>query len=326
MDTDPTTYAAVSSREVSPAAPEWFHRALARPRTTGSVVVEGATVRYLRWGSELGSTRRPTTGPAPDGTVVLVHGGAAHAMWWAPLAAVLAPERTVVAMDLSGHGTSDWRDTYAVEQWAREVTAVASAVSRTPPVVVGHSLGGIVLGHAAVASGELFERVVLVDAPVWPGASAPEGDIGGLARPPRTHPDLDAAMARFRLVPPQPCENRWYVDHVARHGLTAGPDGWRWRFDPRIFAEPTRRHGHIRFEADLEASRCPWALVMGADSYLAPGALAALGHHATAPLRTVAGARHHVMLDAPEALTAELQDLLGGWTPPSKMCLRTHPE
>ena len=53
MDTDPThaptTYSAVPSREVSPTAPEWFHEALARPRTTGEVVVDGAAVRYLRW-------------------------------------------------------------------------------------------------------------------------------------------------------------------------------------------------------------------------------------------------------------------------------------
>lgn len=324
METDPTTcpttYAAISSREVSPTAPEWFHRALAAPRNTGAVEVDGAVVRYLRWDPEPSRGRRTET-------VVLVHGGAAHAMWWAPLAAGLAVDSTVVAMDLSGHGTSDWRDSYSVQQWAREVTAVATAVSPTPPVVIGHSLGGIVLGTAAVEAGEQFERVVLVDAPVWPDAEGPEGDVAGLARRARTYPDVAEAMARFRLLPPQPCENDWYVDHVARHGLTRDSDGWRWRFDPRIFAETTRQHGHIRFEDDLEESRCPWALVMGADSYLTAGAMAALGGHPTAPVRTVPGARHHVMLDAPEGLAAALRDLVDTWECTSaRTCLRSEPE
>lgn len=305
-----TTYALESSRVISPDAPEWFHRSLARPRRQGVVDVDGAAIRYLAWGP----SREPNDVAEPGRAVVLVHGGAAHAMWWAPLAPLLAADRTVVAMDLSGHGTSDRRERYSVRQWAREITAVSAAVSPAPPVVVGHSLGGIVLGHAAVEAGDRFDRVVLVDAPVWEGARAPEGDVAQMAlRPVRHHPDVRPGMARFRLLPPQPCQNAWYVDHVARHGLVRDDEGWRWRFDYQVFADPARQHGHIRFEADLAQSRCPWAVVMGEESYLAREAGAALGNHPTAPLRMVEGAGHHVMLDEPLGLVAEIQDLLATW-------------
>ena len=51
----------------------------------------------------------------------------------------------MVAIDLSGHGDSDHRYGYQLEQWTDEVAAVAAAGGIDgPPVVIGHSLGGFV--------------------------------------------------------------------------------------------------------------------------------------------------------------------------------------
>ena len=113
-----------------PDAPEWFRRALAVPTETGEVLVGGATIRFLAWGE---ADRRG---------LVLVHGGGAHAHWWTHVAARLAGDLRVVAIDLSGHGDSDHRDSYSLEQWTDEVIAVVEAGRIVgPPVIVGHSMG-----------------------------------------------------------------------------------------------------------------------------------------------------------------------------------------
>jgi pimeloyl-ACP methyl ester carboxylesterase len=300
---DAATYSSVPSHEIAPAAPDWFHEAMARPRSTGELVVAGTPVRYLSWG--------PTHGPA----TVLVHGGAAHAMWWAPLASMLDPSRRVVAMDMSGHGTSGRRSRYTADHWGDEITAVALATSEAPPTVIGHSLGGIVLSRVAHERGHLFERIVLVDSPVWDTAPGPEGKlVRESGRPARRYPDIDTALGRFRLVPPQACANQWYVDHIARHGLMHDQGGWQWRFDPEVFAAASGANQIVRFEGDLDEAGCPWAVVMGARSYLADGARRAFGSHPAAPFRLVPDAAHHVMLDQPLALLETLQDLLARWS------------
>ncbi|WP_158303058.1 alpha/beta fold hydrolase [Prauserella endophytica] len=285
--------------------PAWFSAALRRERHTGEVDVGGVPIRFLAWG-EPGS---PAT--------ILVHGGAAHAMWWAPIAARLDPDSYVVALDLSGHGCSGHRPVYAVEHWAEEIAAVAEAVSPAPATVVAHSLGGIVTS-CAMTRADLagrFRRAVLVDAPVWPDAAAPEQPLADREiRPHRTYANAAEALGRFRLVPPQPCDNDWYVEHIAWHSLRpVAPSGWQWRFDPRIFANPTGDHRITRFEGSLDRAGCPFAVVMGERSYLAPGARAALADRPGTPLRFVPDAAHHVMLDQPLALLSQLRDLLGSW-------------
>ena len=104
-----------SSPAESPAdPPEWFTKALATAPQERRVDVDGTTISYLAWGD-----------PGPRG-LVLVHGGGAHAHWWDHIAPLLALDRRVLALDLSGHGDSGRRDSYTLDAWATEVLAVAA--------------------------------------------------------------------------------------------------------------------------------------------------------------------------------------------------------
>lgn len=301
----PSGYSSRPAAEVTLDAPAWFRRAADRVHSTHEVDVAGCPVRYLSWGG----------GPGP--TTLLVHGGAAHAQWWAPVAALVAeslPGR-VVAMDLSGHGLSGRRPSYGVDLWADEIEAVAADSSQDRVVVVGHSLGGIVAAYASVRTSGRMARFVAVDSPVWDTAPPPEIELSYVAgRPARTYQDVEEALARFRLVPPQECDNPWYLRHVAWHGLRPGPHGWEWRFDPQIFADPTGDHRIARFEGDLADSGCPVDVVMGGLSYLVDGARAAFhpsgARRPGVTLSIIPGARHHVMLDQPVALADRLVELL----------------
>ncbi len=87
-----------------------------------------------------------------------MHGGAAHAGWWDTTAPFLAAEHRVIAIDLSGHGDSDRRESYAIATWATEVVAVAAAESDEAPIVFGHSMGGFVALTAGRDYGPLVAR------------------------------------------------------------------------------------------------------------------------------------------------------------------------
>jgi hypothetical protein len=74
---------------------------------------------------------------------------------------------------------------------------------------------------------------------------------------------FDAALARFRLMPEQPCDNPFIVEFIGRHSLRRAEDGWVWKFDSeamgaRRFGEPVREY--------LQAVGCRAALIFGEKS------------------------------------------------------------
>jgi len=283
-------------------APPWFATAVAHVPVDGVVPVDGIPIHYLRWGE-------------PDRAgIVLLHGGAAHAHWWSFLAPYLARDACVVAIDLSGHGDSGRRPVYTAERWAAETMAVAAHAGITgPPVLVGHSMGGFVSIVAAAVYGDQLAGAVIVDSPVRRAdPETEEATRGRSFRNPGTYPDLDSALARFRLIPPQPSEHPWILDWVARHSLRQVEGGWTWKFDPAVF----HRTAPSDMEEYLRAARCRVAIVHGEHSDLVTPEISAymnelLGRNA--PFVEIPAAHHHLILDQPLAFVAAVRALLADW-------------
>ena len=282
--------------------PKWFVDAVSTPFETHKLDVDGCAVRYFRWGR----TARPG--------LVLVHGGAAHAHWWSFIAPFLANQYDVVAPDLSGHGDSGRRDAYPREVWAQEVMAVIDdAGFPGPPVVIGHSLGGFVTIVAAAVYGSRLGGGIVIDSPVRrPDPESEEGARGRMFRNPKTYPTIEDALAHFHLVPPQPCENAFILDHIARHALAETPAGWTWKFDPRVFLKVSL----TPMSEFLTNVRCRIALLRGELSDLVPPEIGDYMYgllDRNAPIIEIPQAHHHVPLDQPLALVAALRALLSDW-------------
>lgn len=285
-------------------APAWFHRALDVPVEQASTTVNGAMISYLAWGA---SGRRG---------LVFVHGGGAHAHWWTHVAATFATDFRVLALDLSGHGDSDHRRDYSLEQWTEEVVAVADDGGITGrPVVVGHSMGGFVTIVTAARHGQRLDGVIVCDSPVTepdPEITSHAGNAFGSGR--RTYASVDEAVARFRTVPPQEHYLDFVMDHVARHSLRETPDGWVWKFDRHIFEQFA---GALRFVSlpYLQQVECRFALLRSECGLVTPDIGAsmyeALGRRA--PVVELPEAGHHAMLDQPLLLITALRTLLADW-------------
>lgn len=287
--------------EMKGSIPEWFYRSLATPYDEGEILVDGVPIHYLEWGE------RQLPG------LVLVHGGAAHAQWWSFLAPMFAENWHVVALDLSGHGDSGRRDWYSHESWAGEVMAIADAADFPgPPVLVGHSLGGLVTIQTASDHGDRLRGAVIVDTPVRrPDPESEEGAKGRAFKRPGTYPNLETALKHFRLIPPQPCEHDYIIDHVARHSLHKTDAGWTWKFDPKLFD-----HTLIPLRDQLKTVKCRVALFRGQHSVTVPEDTAAYMYELmdrTAPVVTIPEAHHHLILDQPLAFVAALRTLLADW-------------
>jgi pimeloyl-ACP methyl ester carboxylesterase len=129
---------------------------------TQDIKVDGATM-HVRVGGK---------GPA----VVLLHGFGDTGDMWAPLAADLARDHTVVVPDLRGMGLSSIPEGgYDKKTQAGDIRQVLSALKIEHSVVIGHDIGTMVAFAYAARYPELTERLVVMDAPV-PGIT-PWNDI-----------------------------------------------------------------------------------------------------------------------------------------------------
>jgi pimeloyl-ACP methyl ester carboxylesterase len=259
------------------------------PTRAGSAVsADGAEISYRRWAG---------TGEVP---LVLVHGTSAHAGWWDHMVPALPDRFAVVTLDLAGHGDSGRRPFYSLDSWASDVLAVVRAESDRPAVLLGHSIGGLVVANAAVLDPAAVAGTVLVDSIVVD----PARDAVPEWRPPRAErvfASLDEVAARFRLTPPQPEADPEILRAIAEASVRATDLGLVWKVDPLIFGAVGKPGLGVRLP-DLPG---PVAIVRGELSVLVPAEAGAqlealIGR--PVPQFDVAGAHHHLMIDHPVEL------------------------
>ena len=83
-------------------------------------------------------------------TLILVHGWSCDARYWREQQAHFAARHRVVTVDLAGHGHSGaGREDYTMRSLGEDVRAVADAVGGDQLILVGHSMGGLIIAEAA---------------------------------------------------------------------------------------------------------------------------------------------------------------------------------
>src|SRR5437660_4789394 len=114
---------------------------------------EGADI-FVRWGG---------SGPV----VVLIHGYAENSDSWAPLAADLMKDHTVVVPDLRGIGRSSKpADGYEKKTQAKDIRAVVTSLGYDKTFVVAHDIGNMVAYAYAAIYHDRVERLVVMHAPI----------------------------------------------------------------------------------------------------------------------------------------------------------------
>lgn len=277
------------------APPQWFQRAIGEQPEHRDIVAGRTKLHYRSWGNrEL---------PA----VILVHGAGGNSSWWDHVGPLLVGHH-VIAPDLSGHGDSDYRNSYELEVWADELVAIIAAEKVDRPVVIGHSLGGRVAVTGAVDHPWAVRGVVCIDTPLIYRPQTHEV-LPDRNRRHRVYATADDAIERFRTLPPQETILPYVGRHIAAESLEQVEGGWTWKFDPSVF----RRRPSLE-EALGRLSR-PTVLLRCEKGVVPTGMAVEMQRLASLPLSVIElpGSGHHPMLDQPRVLLSVLSNLLDGW-------------
>jgi pimeloyl-ACP methyl ester carboxylesterase len=209
------------------------------PTATAS---DGATIAYEVTGA----------GPA----LVLVHGITESHHTWDPLVEPLALDFRVIAVDLRGHGESERKPPYDAFTMANDVYAVVQAAGATEPLLVGHSLGAVVI--SLYAASRPLRGVVNID------QTLALGEFKELLT--SIEPMLRGDKAGFRSV---------------ISGMFDGMDG------PLPTSERERIDSHSRPEQGVVLG--VWDLVLHTDAAVLEGQVTAIGRAITAPYLALHG-------------------------------------
>ncbi|MCX5902646.1 MAG: alpha/beta fold hydrolase [Proteobacteria bacterium] len=124
------------------------------------ITVNGQTIHYLQQG-----IGKP---------LILVHGFAGSTYTWRKLIPLLADRYTVYALDLLGFGLSDKPEdgNYDLEAQGKLVIGFMDALHLPSATLAGHSMGGVVVGYAALDAPAKVDALILVS-PGFYGKGAP---------------------------------------------------------------------------------------------------------------------------------------------------------
>ena len=271
-------------------APEWFKEYIEIEPQNKSVEVEGAKINFNVWGD--------TSLPG----LVLLHGFNAHSLWWAHIAPAFIEDYCVVALDFSGMGDSEKRDFYSQEIYSKEVKGVINEMGWDSAKCLAHSMGGAVSIYSTSLFPNLFTKLILLDSII---VMPPEKAALMSSRRPSSRfavhsEDLESAISRFRLMPPQPCAKDYVLRHVAKNSYKETTEGWVLKSDPLIPKTYQYNDLHEMFmnvSVDLE-------LIYGGSSQLfTPDVLEYMkyvGNLEENKVHRLDGAMHHLFLDMPQ--------------------------
>jgi pimeloyl-ACP methyl ester carboxylesterase len=167
-------------------------------------------------------------GDAPP-EFVFLHGGAQNAHTWDTVA--LALGRPLVAIDLPGHGHSDWRTDgdYRPQAMAEDITTVIEALAPQARTLVGMSLGGLTALTVMATTTGVADQLVLVD--ITPGVNQEKAAaIAAFVDGPPEFESFDALLER--TMAHNPTRSRSSLRRGVLHNARERDDGtWVWRYD-----------------------------------------------------------------------------------------------
>ena len=275
---------------------------------------DGLRIHVVEWGRE------------GDPPLVLCHGFWDHVRGFATLAPLLAAGGyRVCALDVRGHGDSDWAHTYFWWSWIADIVRLVESIDREV-ALIGHSFGGGQAVDTAVVIPHRVRKVVNID-----GFGPPPDDETTptltaqfeqfldyrrkiTERPTwRPYADLQQLIARRGAQNPR-LDGPW-LEYFAFHGARRSAAGWTWKADPQMAVGMGPWKPEF-VEHSYAALRRPLLAVEGTekdtwgplpDTVIAPR----LDRARNVERVRIAGAGHFVHMERPHETAAAILSFLG---------------
>ena len=245
--------------------------------------------------------------------LLLIHGNRDHARTWDQVAVQLMREYCVYAVDLRGHGDSDWSlgGQYSLPEFVLDVAMLGRELNRNPLTVVGHSLGGAVALEYTGVFPQFVQKLVAVEGlgpPVREPVSASSrmrSWIGQMqefdTRKPRRYTSLDDATKR--MLEENPHLTAEMARHLTKHGMRKNDDGTSsWKFDNYVRLHSPYEFNIAEAREIWNQIRCPTLLVRGSESWASDpeqdGKATAFHNYQNVLIKDAGHWVHHDQLDA----------------------------
>jgi pimeloyl-ACP methyl ester carboxylesterase len=187
------------------------------------VAVNGLRIHYLDWG---------TDGKQP---MILLHGIARVAHAFDHLAPHFSKNYHVIAVDMRGHGDSDWdpKGEYMVEDYVKDIEGLAARLNLRNIVLWGNSTGGRVAQVFAGLHPELTAAVIAEDVGPERPKEISDRRASRMSVEENGWASLDELLAYVKKANPNTPEK--VLRSLAQHGSKRRADGRIvWKRDPAI--------------------------------------------------------------------------------------------
>ena len=271
------------------------------PYAESFVTIEGLRLRIQDYG---------TAGKPP---MLCVHGGAANAHWFDFVAHGFTADFHMRAVDLRGHGDSDWDSAeppnYSYRRHAADIHELTETLGLRDFILVGHSMGGMISCVYASTYPGRAKALIVVDSNL---VMSPERIAGFNAvgnRQGRDYATQEEFVANYRVRPGGTSAAPAPLRHIARQSGRRFDDGrWRHKVDRRVYAN---RELFDSF-ALWNNIRIPALLMKGGRSVrMSPEAIGEVKSRAPQVKTTVVpDADHHITLDNPEGYIRAAREFL----------------
>jgi pimeloyl-ACP methyl ester carboxylesterase len=228
-------------------------------------------------------------------TLIFVHGWTGDESIWARQVPAFARRYRVITLDLPGHGKSSGPGdgVYTIPMFAQAVEAVRQAAGVERAVVIGHSMGGLVVRQYYLMYPSRVEALVLADALMrGPDAKpAPPRPFTGA----EGRANLERTISGMLSSAPKPIRSHVLkvslsTDQQAVAGAMDATQHTPWSPTPTTVPVLGLYADHSRLKSDDVIARI----------------------YPTMQYRELAGTDHFLMLERPDAFNAALQSFLDG--------------
>ena len=254
--------------------------------------------------------------------VLALHGWLDNAASFRLLAPLLA-EHHVVALDLTGHGRSDWRcanATYQIWDDLPEILGVVEALGWQDFSVVGHSRGAIISALLAATVPERVRRLVLLDA-VMPEPVEEAAFPDQLCRFLEDKSRLQGRRHRVYGTQEEAAASRRErglsdaaAQLLAERNLRPCDGGVTWTTDPRLHGASAVKLTAGQIQAVLSRLAMPTLLLLAEERFGRRHEVVGLArrHVPDLEVATVAGSHHFHMESGVTGVAATLRRFLQG--------------
>jgi esterase len=254
-------------------------------------------------------------GSAGKPPMLCVHGGGANGHWYDFVAHGFTADYHVRAIDLRGHGDSDWDNSdppnYNYSRHAADIHELTEKLDLRDFVLIGHSMGGAISSMYAATYPGRASALIIVDSNLIMSPERIASFQAVADRPAREYATQQEFIQNYRVRPGGSTARPEALRYIAQHSGRRFDDGlWRHKVDRRTYSnrelyDSLALWDRIRIPALLMKAACSPRMTLDAIAEIKSRA-------PQVKMTLVPDADHHITLDNPTGFIRAARDFLAG--------------